>query len=78
MTPFNAFHRSFALPHLDILFAPFHGIVAPRAEMLITKANRSNLVRYFVSKSHGSEACNCRVQRDLDRSGLMEVKSQDQ
>ena len=40
--------------------------IATCADMSITKANRSaktGLVRCLVSKSHGSEVCNCCVQR---------------
>ena len=69
MTLFNAFHRSSAHPHLSmplsIIFVLFH--VSLRHVQSITKnkqiPQKPGLVRYLVSKLHGSEACNCRVQR---------------
>ena len=62
MTPFNAFHGSFALPHrsmpLSIIFVCF-------------------TQRYLVSKSHGSEAFNCYVQRFVFFSLMLCLSRQD-
>ena len=47
-------------------FCPVSRIVAPRADMQIenqTDPPKTGLVRCLVSKSHGSEVCNCCVQR---------------
>ena len=47
-------------------FCPVSRIVAPRADMQIEKQKdpaKTGLVRCLVSKSHGSEVCNCCVQR---------------
>ena len=43
---------------------PCSRIVATRADMS-TDPSKTGLVRCLVSKSHGSEVCNCRVQRDF-------------
>ena len=58
---------SFALPHLAIIyFAPFHASFRHVQTCQLQKQTdpaKTGLVRCLVSKSHGSEVCNCRVQR---------------
>ena len=57
MTPFN--DRSFAFLHLAL----FHASLQTCQLQKQTDPAKTGLVRYLVSKSHGSETCNCRVQR---------------
>ena len=48
------------------LFAPFHASLRHVQTCQLQKQTdpaKTGLVRYLVSKSHGSETCNCRVQR---------------